>query len=154
MSTPDPTAIDHWHRLDPRLTSSGQPTEAEFPLIAALGVRHIINLGLPDHPRAVPNEAASVASLGLTYSAIPVEFGAPTEADFAQFCTLMDRHDGEKLHIHCIANYRVSAFLYRYRRKILGWSHAASLPDLRAIWEPDPVWATFIALDPDIGTTT
>jgi protein tyrosine phosphatase (PTP) superfamily phosphohydrolase (DUF442 family) len=144
----DPSAIDRWHRLNPRLTSSGQPSEAELSLIAALGVRHIINLGLPSHPRALPNEAISVAALGLDYTAIPVEFSQPTEADFMRFCALMTQCNGVTIHIHCIANYRVSAFIYRYRRQILQWPDSAARPDLLHIWQPNPVWAAFIALDP------
>jgi hypothetical protein len=28
------------------------------------------------------------------------------------------------VHVHCIANYRVSAFFYRYRRDVLGMDEA------------------------------
>ncbi|GAA5265950.1 hypothetical protein ACOSOMT5_P2377 [Acidiphilium sp. MT5] len=143
----DPTSIDGWHRLDHRLTSSGQPTEAELELIAELGVRHIINLGLPSHPRALPDEAASVAALGLAYTAIPVEFSQPTEADFTKFCALMTACAGATIHIHCIANYRVSAFIYRYRREILRWPETKARPDLLRLWQPNDVWATFIGFD-------
>jgi hypothetical protein len=42
----DPTSIYNWRRLDNRITTSGQPTEPQLADIHALGVRHIINLGL------------------------------------------------------------------------------------------------------------
>ena len=144
----DPTSIDGWHRLDQRLTSSGQPSEADLRLIAGLGVRHIINLGLPSHPRALPDEAASVAALRLAYTAITVEFSQPTEEDFAKFCALMTACAGATIHIHCIANYRVSAFIYRYRREILHWPAAQARPDLLHLWQPNPVWAAFIGFEP------
>ena len=48
----DPTSIYNWRRLDNRITTSGQPTEPQLGDIYALGVRHIINLGLHSHEKA------------------------------------------------------------------------------------------------------
>jgi protein tyrosine phosphatase (PTP) superfamily phosphohydrolase (DUF442 family) len=61
----DPEAIYNWGRLDNRITTSGQPTEKQLADIHALGVRHIVNLGLHTHEKALPDEAASVARLGM-----------------------------------------------------------------------------------------
>ena len=49
------------------------------------------------------------------------------------------------VHVHCIANYRVSAFFYRYRRDVLGVDEGQARADLEALWQPDGVWAAFIA---------
>src|SRR6266702_2734663 len=87
----DPEAIYNWHRLDDRITTSGQPTEHQLADICALGVRHIVNLGLHTHEKALPDEAASVARLGMTYVHIPVDFQHPTDRDFDQFCAVMDQ---------------------------------------------------------------
>jgi len=57
----DPEAIYNWQRLDNRITTSGQPTEKQLADIHALGVRHIVNLGLHTHEKALPDEAASVS---------------------------------------------------------------------------------------------
>ncbi len=141
----DPTSIYHWRRLDERVTTSGQPTEAELATIAALGVRCVINLALHSHEKALPDEAASVAALGMTYVHIPVDFQHPTAQDFAAFVAAMQAVPAAPVHVHCIANYRVSAFLYRYRRDVLGVDPATARTDLDAIWTPDPVWAAFIA---------
>jgi hypothetical protein len=70
----DPETIYNWRRLDDRITTSGQPTEQQLADIRALGVRHIVNLGLHTHEKALPDEAVSVASLGMTYIHIPVNF--------------------------------------------------------------------------------
>lgn len=80
----------------------------------------------------------------MRYIHIPVEFKNPTEEDFAQFCAALDSLPDMPVHVHCIANYRVSAFFCRYRREILGMDEAAARKDLEAIWRPDPVWAAFI----------
>ena len=61
----DPDTIYHWRRLDHRLTSSGQPTEEQLAAVAAIGVRHVINLALHSHPKALSNEAGSLHALGL-----------------------------------------------------------------------------------------
>src|ERR1700722_8342225 len=78
----DPETIYNWRRLDDRITTSGQPTEPQLAEIHALGVRHIVNLGLHTSVKALPDEAATVGRLGMTYIHIPVDFQNPTEQDF------------------------------------------------------------------------
>jgi len=56
-----------------------------------LGVRHIINLGLHTHEKALQDEGASVGRLGMTYIHIPVNFQNPTDEDFAKFCAVMEQ---------------------------------------------------------------
>lgn len=140
----DPDGIYNWLRLDKWVTTSGQPTEPELVEILALGVRHIVNLGLHSHPKALPDEAASVAALGMSYIHMPVDFQAPTDADFERFRAVMDALKDVPVHVHCIANYRVSAFFYRYRRTVLGMEEARARADLEQVWQPEGVWTTFI----------
>jgi hypothetical protein len=56
----------------------------------------------------------------------------------------MERLNGVPVHVHCIANYRVSAFFYRYRRDVLGMDAAAARSEMEAIWQPEDVWADFL----------
>lgn len=140
----DPTHIPNWKRLDAQITTSGQPSEAELFELAAMGVCHIINLALHTHERALPDEAASVAAAGMTYTHIPVAFDAPSEADFARFCSALTALGDAPVHVHCILNLRVSAFFYRYRRDVLGWEAAAARAWMEALWQPGGVWAAFI----------
>jgi uncharacterized protein (TIGR01244 family) len=139
----DPATIYNWRRLDDRITTSGQPTEQQLADIHALGVRHIVNLGLHSHEKALPDEAASVSRLGMTYIHIPVDFQNPTDRDFEQFCSAMEQLNEVPVHVHCIANYRVSAFFYRYRRDVLGTDEAQARADMEEIWHPEGVWAAF-----------
>jgi protein tyrosine phosphatase (PTP) superfamily phosphohydrolase (DUF442 family) len=122
----DPEAIYNWRRLDDRITTSGQPTEPQLADIHALGIRHVVNLALHTHEKALPDETASVNRLGMRYIHIPVDFQNPTDGDFDQFCAVMEELKDVSVHVHCIANYRVSAFFYRYRRDVLGWDDAAA----------------------------
>jgi protein tyrosine phosphatase (PTP) superfamily phosphohydrolase (DUF442 family) len=140
----DPTDIHVWRRLGERLTSSGQPREEQLASLRDLGVSHVINLALHSHERALAAEGASVAALGMEYTHIPVEFDAPTEGDFARFCEAMAGLEDATVHVHCIVNARVSAFLYRYRRDVLGVPEAEARADMEAIWRPGGVWAAFI----------
>jgi uncharacterized protein (TIGR01244 family) len=141
----DPGSICNWRRLDDRITTSGQPTDAQLAEILALGVRHIVNLGLHSHEKALPDEATSVHNLGMTYIHIPVDFDNPTDDDFRRFCAVMAELQDVPVHVHCIANYRVSAFCYRYRRDVLGMDEAQARADLEQIWRPGGVWARFTA---------
>jgi uncharacterized protein (TIGR01244 family) len=140
----DPTHIHVWRRFDARVTTSGQPTEAELAEIRALGVTYVVNLGLHSHERALPDEAASVAALGMTYIHIPVDFERPTDEDFRRFRVALDAIGDQPVHIHCIANARVSAFLYRHRRDVAGSGAAEAKALMDSIWRPDGVWARFL----------
>ena len=140
----DPTDIFAWLRLDDRLTTSGQPREEQLAELRSLGIQVVVNLGLHSHERALRDEAATVAKLGMEYIHIPVDFDAPTESDFARFCDAMARTGDAKVHVHCIVNARVSAFLYRYRREILGIDETQARAEMEKIWQPGGVWAAFI----------
>ena len=141
----DPEAIYHWRRLDDRITTSGQPTEEQLADICALGVKHIVNLALHTHEKALPDEAASVGRLGMEYIHIPVDFQNPTKQDFQHFCAVMQQLKEAPVHVHCIANYRVTAFFYRYRRDVLGMDEPTVRAEMEEIWRPEGVWAAFIA---------
>jgi uncharacterized protein (TIGR01244 family) len=145
VTSVDPESIYNWHRLNAQISTSGQPSEAQLTGLAKLGVKHIINLGLHTHERALPNETASVVELGMTYHHRPVDFSNPTEEDFSWFVQTIEAVKDEPVHAHCIANYRVSAFFYRYRRDKLGMDEAAARAEMEGCWKPEGVWIDFVA---------
>jgi hypothetical protein len=49
------------------------------------------------------------------------------------------------VHVHCIANARVSAFFYRYRRDVLGMDETQARAEMEAVWRPKAIWAAFVA---------
>jgi uncharacterized protein (TIGR01244 family) len=126
------------------IATSGQPTEAQMSEIATAGFRAVVNLALGKSENALADEAATVRALGMAYHHIPVIWEAPQLTDFEQFCVLMDSLAGQKLFIHCVANYRVSMFIALYAEKCWGWTRAQADAHIRRIWEPDEVWAKFI----------
>lgn len=132
-------------RIDERLTTSGQPTAKQLRSLPTQGIDTVINLAPHDAENALRNEADCLAALGMTYIHIPVDFKNPTEADFARFCQHMQALRDQPLHVHCAANMRVSAFIYRWRVQVLGEDATTAQRDLHRIWEPFGVWREFIA---------
>ena len=138
----DPVDITNWRRFDEHITTSGQPNAAQLSAIAALGVGQVINLALHTHAAALPDEAASVAALGMTYTHVPVDFDAPTDADFDRFRDALAATGGAPVHIHCIVNARVTAFVLRWAREDGDAATAEAMMD--SVWRPGGIWATFL----------
>lgn len=131
--------------LGPQLLTSGQPTEKQLAHLRDTGVETVINLAPVTADNALPDEAATVAALGMHYVHIPVDFTAPSEADFRRFCEAMAARGEGRVLVHCAANMRVSAFMYRYRCEVLSEPPARARRDLYRIWRPQGVWRDFIA---------
>ena len=55
-------------------------------------------------------------------------FGVESDQDFEQFRSVMEQLSEVPVHVNCIANDRVSAFFYRYRR---GCARHGRDPDAR-----------------------
>jgi protein tyrosine phosphatase (PTP) superfamily phosphohydrolase (DUF442 family) len=138
------TDIYNFIQISENLGTSGQPTEAQMSEIAAAGYKVVINLALPTSDNALKDEAATVRELGMDYHNIPVVWEAPKLTDFEQFVPLMDSLAGQKVFVHCVANYRVSMFTALYAEKRWGWTRAQADAHIRRIWEPDEVWRKFI----------
>lgn len=141
-------SIYNYHRIlgdDWALHTSGQPTESQFEVIKSLGIKTVINLAPASAENALSDEQRTVTQLGLKYVHLPVDFKRPTDDDFRSFVELMRSNDVGKLWVHCAANMRVSAFVYRYRCVELGHNSELAKKDLDAIWEPFGVWRKFVA---------
>lgn len=136
--------ILNWRRLDSSVTLSGQPTVTQLSQIKELGVTHIINLGPHSNKGALDDEARAVAKLGMAYIYIPVDFENPTNEDFEEFCDAMESVANKQVHVHCIYNARVTAFIYRYAQSGRGFSETATHELMDGIWRPGGVWAKFI----------
>jgi len=132
----DPTDIPNWLRIDDRITSSGRLTQPQIVNLQSIGVKYVINLAPDTHERALAGERETVARNGMDYIYIPVAFDAPTEEDFSHFYAAMKEIGDRPVHVHCIVNARVSAFLYRYRRDILGVNDADAREPMERVWQP------------------
>lgn len=147
----DPEDITAWLRIDARTTTSGKIVADDVARLANLGVRHVINLAMPDADDALAGEAELMAAAGLAYTHIPVPFDAPDNVHFEAFVAAYEA-DAMPVHVHCIANMRVSAFLYRYHRDRIDMAEPEARAMMERIWSPDTgdhptlkPWAKFIA---------
>jgi protein tyrosine phosphatase (PTP) superfamily phosphohydrolase (DUF442 family) len=136
--------IRNFLRIDDRLATAGQPTEEQLGELAAEDYAAVVNLGLLDPKYCLPDEAGSVATLGMTYRHIPVRFDAPAVEDFRAFVAAMDELAKEKTFVHCAANYRVSAFVALWGELRLGWTRARADEHARRLWAPNETWLAFI----------
>jgi protein tyrosine phosphatase (PTP) superfamily phosphohydrolase (DUF442 family) len=143
----DPAHILNWRRLSPRVTTSGQPTEAQLAEIRALGVTHVVNLGPHHNKGALEDEPGTVAALDMTYVYIPVAFDNPTDADFAAFAKALDALPDTPVHVHCIYNARVSTFFYRLSKEKPDAIDVDAVANMDGIWRPGDDWADFIGDD-------
>ncbi|HNL22473.1 MAG TPA: protein tyrosine phosphatase family protein [Rhodocyclaceae bacterium] len=104
----------------------------------------MVNLALPTSSNALPGVAERVTGLGLAYVQIPVEWEDPLPAQFEAFAGVLAAFRGRRLWVHCAKNMRVSAFVYLYRRLLLGEAEEAAAFPLRTVWTPNPVWQDFM----------
>jgi uncharacterized protein (TIGR01244 family) len=137
-------SIFNYLPLSPLLATAGQPTGTQLAALKAAGFQRVINLAPHGMENSLPDEAGLVAALGMDYLHIPVDFKNPGEQEFAAFCMALKAAGGQKTLVHCAANMRVSAFIYRYRTQVLGEDQALAEQDLHRIWKPFAAWEAFI----------
>ena len=136
---------NYWY-YDEELSSSGMPTVEQLNEIADANVYVVINLALKTSEGAIPDEDKLVESRGMKYIHIPVEWTNPTQQNLTDFFEAMQMYRDEKVHVHCQANYRASAFIMLYRVLRLGWKKEDAIPIMERMWNPEdfPVWQKFI----------
>ena len=140
------TDIYNFYPIEEAVSTSGQPRKAQLRALAAEGCEVVINLALHDDPRySLPDERGLVEGLGMVYIPIPVQFDNPTEDDLLAFFQAMENYSNRKIHIHCAANMRVTAFLGLYRLLKQGKPKDEAFEPMQSIWEPNEVWSSFIA---------
>ena len=130
--------------IDERLGTSGRVLPEQLPWIAEAGFECVINLLPEESDSWFPEEPGIVESLGLEFVCIPVIWRNPTTENLEAFYAALDMRQGQKLFVHCAANMRASAFIYLWRLRN-GEDETEAAADLRDIWEPDGIWAEFIA---------
>jgi protein tyrosine phosphatase (PTP) superfamily phosphohydrolase (DUF442 family) len=136
--------IRNFVSVSDNLATGGQPTEQQIRDVARAGFAVVVNLGLLDPRYCLADEAGLVQSLGLVYHHIPVDFKAPHGGDLGKFFDVMDESSGQKVFVHCAANYRVSSFIALYGQARLGWSADQADAHIKRVWSLDDTWKTFV----------
>ncbi len=138
--------IKNYIQIFDRIASSGQPKKEQFKDIADAGYQLVINLAMPDSENAVADEENIITSLGMSYIHIPVPFDAPSAEHLKEFLNVMKTVSNQRIWIHCVLNYRVSAFLYQYQRLVHGLPDQEAKKVILKSWQPDKVWQEFMSL--------
>lgn len=139
-ANPTLTEIRNFHFVSKNLASSGLLAFDKYNDISQYGFKHVINL----IPGNQDEERAKVESLGISFEQIPVEWSEPTLENLARFFELMNSYGGNKVFVHCEANYRASTFVYLYRIYGQGIAKEKAKIDLFHIWKPSKTWLEFI----------
>lgn len=144
MTAPQLSDIYNFLAVSDDLGTAGQPTTEQLAAVKAAGYEVVINLALGTTPRDLSNEADLVTGQGMEYIHIPVIFDNPTDADLSRFFNAMDENQDKKRFVHCIANMRVSAFVFLYRVLRQGMAPDEARAMMQKIWQPNEVWQRFI----------
>ncbi|MGH1372569.1 MAG: protein tyrosine phosphatase family protein [Cellvibrionaceae bacterium] len=122
--------------INSRITTSGVISAEQLQELSHLDYQRVINLLPSDSEYAVADEQQLIESQNITYNAIPVDFSKPSPEDYQKFLQVMQQSLEEKIHIHCAANYRVSAFFSIYACQHLGWDSAQAKRHIESLWQP------------------
>ena len=137
----------NFKRVGALVTTSGVVGGNRLKGLAREGYELVVNL-LPDTSEySVENEQGIVEAQGVKYVYIPVDFKNPTFDDYRKFVSAIEEAGSSKVHIHCAANYRVSAFYALYAESRNIWSESEADEFIRALWDPHEAqgWSEFIA---------
>ncbi len=136
--------IYNFLKISNLIATSGQPTEKQFSTIKNSAYQVVVNLAVINSSLPLSNEKQIVNSLGIKYIHIPVTWDKPEISDFLHFESVMQANSNKKVFVHCIANKRVSAFVYLFRYLYQGMSKKDAKKDLHKIWLPNDIWQKFI----------
>jgi len=128
----------------PSLTASGQPTAEALELAARSGYSRVIFLAFTNHQNALEHEDAIVKALDMEFIHIPVEWEAPSLADFDAFAAAMRVPTQQRTLLHCEVNFRASVFGFLYQVIYQGVPMGEAIALMHAIWIPNEVWEDFI----------
>ena len=137
-------SIYNFHQVSGTLACAGQPTEEQLKQLAGEQYQVIINLAPNGGKFSLPDEAASVKTLGIAYCHIPVIFNNPQQSELDDFIDLMNLHCEKKVLVHCVANYRASAFTGLYFFKTGKLNKDQTQAFIEDVWQPDDIWQQFI----------
>ena len=93
---------------------------------------------------ALKNEDKIVTKNGMMYIHIPISWKKPEKKRLKLFLGLLEAlaKENKKVFIHCIMNYRVSVFLYVYKKVILKHKNAQLIAPEN--FTPNKVWTKLI----------
>ena len=133
------------HQVFDWLWTSGQLSQGDVLALPDLGIEVVINLALPSSPNALP---AMRPSWSLVWAWPMCKFqwngSTPYRSNLISLSGVLNAFAGRKIWLHCAMNMRVSAFVYLYRKLVLGEGEENATFPMRDIWQPNETWQQFI----------
>jgi protein tyrosine phosphatase (PTP) superfamily phosphohydrolase (DUF442 family) len=141
---PDLLDISNFRQYSPVFASSGQPTREQYQSLADQGFERVVFLAFNNSNGALPDADQLIKNLGMEYMHVPVDFNNPLPDDFYAFADSMQRNTGKKTLLHCVVNFRATAFSFLYRVIYESVPMAEAKADMNSVWQPNEVWRDFI----------
>ena len=112
--------ILNYIKVNKNIATSGLLSKKDIQKISKKGFDVIINLSVDDD-RSLTHEAKIVSKNGMVYIHIPISWTKPQTDRMNLFFHILDgfMKEDKKVFIHCMKNYRVSVFMYLYKRDVL-----------------------------------
>lgn len=130
-------AVSEW------IHTSGQPSPKQLGGLKDKGYGFVINLAPPTTLGSVPDEGMLVASTGVSYLNIPVDWHNPRYEGFELFSNILKQSGPMHVLVHCQVNKRASLFTFLYRVVHEGAAPDRAWENVNAVWVPDEHWKDF-----------
>ncbi len=130
---PAAPGVPNFHRVNEHLYRGGQPSQAGFSSLAALGVKLVLDLRPPgEHPVAVEERAVEAA--GMRYLNLPMKgIGAPTEAEVAHALAVLGDQANGVVFVHCRrGSDRTGTVIACYRMTHDHWENRRALEEAKS----------------------
>jgi len=139
-------SILNYIKVNDNISTSGQPTKEQFKIIADNGFDVVINLAM-HNKGALKEEDKIIAKNGMMYIHIPITWKEPETDRLKLFLHLLKtlQNEKKKIFIHCIMNYRVSAFMFQYKKLVLNQEDAKLIAPKE--FKPKKVWRRLMELE-------
>ena len=136
----------NFKRINELVSSSGTIKHIDISSMAEEDYDLVINLLPNDNEHARKNEQQEFKTLGIEYKYIPVDWNNPKQSDYIEFESILNGFKCKKIHIHCAANFRATAFYGIYTCKNLDWSKLQSFELMKSFWDISeyPLWEQLI----------
>jgi len=134
-------------QINDLISSSGTVMNVNLQSFSEQGYELVINLLPDDSKHATGNEKHLIESQGIQYCHIAVDWDNPKSSDFESFEAIMKASQDKKIHIHCAANYRATAFYGMFACKYFNWTKEQFNELTSEIWQLSeyPTWVKFVS---------
>ena len=132
-------SILNYIKISDTISTAGQPTKKQFKIIAKNNFDVVINLAM-HNKGALKEEDKIVSKNGMMYIHIPITWKSPELDRLELFLKILQtlQQNNKKVFIHCIKNYRASAFIYQYKKTILKQKKAKLIAPQE--FKPNKIW--------------